>query len=169
MLLPVLVIELLFTICAKDLGRLFAHAINTQQTMGLNSSRRFEHLRIEQADAKAAAARSFDDGQQLAGLEERMEFSMMAGRKLLGLFEKLNAITPDSGHKARFSEAGEIIKNRLEFLVDGLEFQMPRLRRAKAHTELNQTGVCYFTTLTSIPTTFPIILTQPCSRPQLKH
>ncbi|KAI9737256.1 MAG: hypothetical protein M1818_005789 [Claussenomyces sp. TS43310] len=141
MLLPVLVLELLFKQCIKDLHRLFFAAVKTQQTMGLNSYRMFAHFADDQADIEEAAERSFGDGQQLAGLEERMEFGIMAGRKLLGLFEKLEKITPNGVHKAGIVEAATIIQNRLEFLVEGLEFQMPRLRRAKAHTVLNQTGL----------------------------
>lgn len=141
LLLPTLVIELLFKNCIKDLTRIFGQAISTQQSLGLTSARRFAHFRDLEADNEAAANRSFGDGQNLAGLEERMEFTMMAGRKILDYFDELENITPDGAYRNNFIEAGKIVKNRLTFFIDGLELQMPRLRRAKAHTELNQTGV----------------------------
>ena len=119
--------------------------------MGLNNNRNFRHFRNNQADDDAAALNAFGDGQSLIGLEERFEFTIMAGKKLLSYFDHLTSITPEGPHKSSFVEAGGIIKHRLEFLVDSLEFQLPRLKRAKAHTNLNRTGVCLFPSLKSTP------------------
>lgn len=141
MLLPVLVLELLFKSCIEHLTRLFGGAISTQHSLGLMSSRKFAHFRDAHADNEEAARKSYGDGQSLAGLEERIEFTMLAGKKMLRYFEELAGVTPASDYRPNFLEAGNIVRNRLEFLIDGLEFQVPRLRRAKAHTQLNQTGV----------------------------
>jgi len=143
MLLPLLIMELQFSYCTQDLYRLFQKSIATEHKMGLNNNRNFQHFRDNQANDDAAALNAFGDGQSLVGLEERYEFTIMAMKKLLSYFDHLIDITPEGPCKPSFLEAGDIIKNRLEFLIDGLEFQLPRLKRAKAHTNLNRTGVCY--------------------------
>jgi len=77
-------------------------------------------------------------------LEERIDFSIMTGKKLLSYFENLSAITNDGPHKSAFENSGSIIYNRLEYLVNTLEFQLPRLRRTQAHTQLHRNGVSSF-------------------------
>ena len=144
MLLPTLIYKLLFTICHKELNRLFRSSISTEHNHGLTTNPIFQHFRDTEHDNKKAAKAaeiSFGDGQSLCALEERMDFNIMLGRKLLSYFDELLSITPDVPHKQHFQIAGDIIKNRLEYLVSGLEFQMPRLRRAQAHTMLNRTGL----------------------------
>jgi hypothetical protein len=123
-----------------ELGSLFGGAISIQKNLGLHDYDKFERPKITQEDNDKAAGKSFTHGQRLAALEERMEFNILAGRKLLLQFEKLNQVTPEP-HRHAFVEAGKAIENRLEYLVEAFEFQMPRLRRAKVHTTLNQTGV----------------------------
>jgi hypothetical protein len=46
--------------------------------------------------------------------------------------------------KARFAIAAHIIRNRFEYLVDGLDLQLIRTRRAQGHCQLNRTGVGSF-------------------------
>lgn len=142
MLLAVLAFEFTFDTCHRELYRIFDRCIGLYQTLGLTNNRAFAHFRINEADDLYAAEMSFGDGQSICALEERVDFSIMMGRKLLGYFDDLEHKTPDGELKDVFLEAGSIIKNRLEYLVDALEFQLPRLRRAKAHTQLNRTGVC---------------------------
>ena len=141
MLIPVLAFEITWEFCQKELNRLFEHCISTYQALGLNNSRAFTHFRANEADDQAAAEQSFGDGQDLCALEERVEFSIMMAKKLLSYFEDLEHKTPDGPLKGPFVEAGSIIQTRLEYLLDTLEFQLPRFRRAKGHTILNRTGV----------------------------
>ena len=169
MLLPLLFMDLQFSYCTHYLERLFQSAIATEHTMGLNNNRNFQHFRNNQADDDAAALNAFGDGQSLIGLEERFEFTMMAGKKLLSYFDHLTSITPEGPHKPAFMEAGEIIKHRLEFLVDSLEFQLPRLKRAKAHTNLNRTGVSFSPSAFLAPIFTPPIHTPLTSTARIPH
>lgn len=141
MLIPVLVYEFTFETCNKELYRIFDRCIGLYQTLGLTNNRAFSHFKVYEADDRYAAEMSFGDGQSLCALEERVDFSIMMGKKMLSYFDDLEHRTPDSKLKGTFVEAGSIIQTRLEYLIDSLEFQLPRLRRAKAHTLLNRTGV----------------------------
>lgn len=100
------------------------------------------HLKAnENIDNKAAFAKAYGDGKALCGLEERTEYNIMMGKKILAFFQDLDDITPEGPGKASFVKAGSMIKTKLEYLVKSLELQFPRLRRAKANNELNRTGV----------------------------
>lgn len=142
LLVPVLVYEFTFHSCHRELYRIFDNCIGLYQKLGLNFNTAHSHFRDAEADDKIATEIAFGDSQSLCALEERMDFSIMMGKKLMSYFDDLEQATPDSEMKVTFVEAGSIIRNRLEYLIDGLEFQLPRLRRAKAHTQLNRTGVC---------------------------
>jgi hypothetical protein len=142
MLIPVLVYEFTFETCHKELYRIFDRCIALYQTLGLTNNRAFSHFKVNEADDSYAAGLSFGDGQSLCALEERVDFSIMMGKRMLSYFDDLEHKTPDGDLKGTFVEAGSIIRTRHEYLIDSLELQLPRLRRAKAHTQLNRIGVC---------------------------
>jgi hypothetical protein len=54
-----------------------------------------------------------------------------------------------SGLRPRSETGGEIIQNRLQHLVNMLEFQTFRVKRTEGHAELNRLGVCLLATLLS--------------------
>jgi hypothetical protein len=143
MLIPVLVFEFSCDHCLRELNRLFVRCVEMYQSFGL-SNRSFSRFRDTEADDRVAAQLAFGDGQDLSALEERMDVSIMMAKRLLSYFEDFEQKTPDGPLKSPFIEAGSIIRTRLEYFLDLLEFQLPRLRRAKSHTVLNRTGVCPF-------------------------
>ncbi|CAG8956160.1 hypothetical protein HYFRA_00012077 [Hymenoscyphus fraxineus] len=134
--------ELLFERCLRDLGRLFTGQITLERDLGLGPfTGQHEYYQNPNVDNKTASIRAFSDGKALCGLEEKMEYNVTMGRKLLSYFEELDIMTPEGPNKASFKNAGSMIKTKLEYLVESLELQFPRLRRAKANNQLNRTGL----------------------------
>lgn len=133
--------DLLFQVCLRDLGRLFFSQISLERDLGLGPYVRRHHYQNPNIDNKTAFDRAFSDGKALCGLEERMDYNVVMGRKLLSYFDEIDAITPGGPGRASFEKAGNMIKIKLEYLVESLELQFPRLRRAKANNQLNRTGV----------------------------
>ncbi|CAG8975507.1 hypothetical protein HYALB_00012283 [Hymenoscyphus albidus] len=132
--------ELLFQNCLRSLGRLFIGQITLERDLGLGPlTGQHEYYQNPNVDNKAASVRAFSDGKALCGLE-KMEYNVMMGRKLLSYFEELDIMTLEGPNKTSFKKAGAMIKTKLEYLVESLELQFPRLRRAKANNQLNRTG-----------------------------
>lgn len=147
MLVPTFVYELLFSVCIKELQRLFQSSIHVEHSMGLHNNSIFSHFAAEGMNIEKATKDSFGDGQAIAYLEERMEFNLLLGRKLLSHFATIRSasVTANEGlpefQITLFNDAHETIYNRLQFLVETLELQVPRLARTKAHTALNLSGL----------------------------
>ena len=64
------------------------------------------------------------------------------GNKLLAWFDDFSTNKFSAGQRTRFESAGTILRNRLESLIDGFDFQLVRLKRVQGHTKLNRLGVC---------------------------
>lgn len=120
----------------------FSDSIRLQHQGALHTETRFEHLREENFDNEDAAAKALGTEQKILGLLEKAEFAIMMGRKVISWIDEVDYGSLPLEQKERFDAAGAIIRNRFEYLVDGLEMQLLRLRRAQGYSQLDRLNVC---------------------------
>lgn len=130
----VLVVELLFNEALKGGREVFSPSIRQQHTTHLHAQERFRHLKQENIDLDKEATLAFGNEQRMLGLLEKMEFAIKMGKIVMSWFADVDAAVRHSSQKDELKKAGDIIFNRFEYLVDGLEFQMLRLHRARSHS-----------------------------------
>jgi ribosomal protein S30 len=115
MLIPVLVYEFTFHSCHEELYSIWNSCIGLDQGLGLNTHTAFSHFRKREVDDKEATKKAVGHSHWLCALEERVDFSITIGKKLMSYFDDLEQKTPDSEIKTTFVEAASIIRNRLEY------------------------------------------------------
>jgi hypothetical protein len=145
----VLILELLFKEALEDVRAVFSNSIRQRDKGDLHTNERFRHLKQINLDLEKEAAWALGNEQFILGLLEKIEFAIKMGTKVMSWFKEFDASVKDTFQRDKLKTAGDIIHNRFEYLVDGLEFQMIRLKRARSHSQLNRLGVC--TTPCSIP------------------
>jgi hypothetical protein len=140
----VLVLELLFDEALEKLSSAFSHSIRLSTTGGLKAgpdAELFKHLQQANMDIKNTAALALTDEQELLGVQEKIEFGIKMGNKIITWLDDLDPSSLPEEKRDQFNTAGEIIQNRIQYLVDGLDFQISRLRRAQGQSQLNRLGV----------------------------
>jgi hypothetical protein len=75
-------------------------------------------------------------------VQEKIEFAMKMANKIITWLDLDSTSLPEE-KRDKFNTAGEIIQNRIQYLVDGLDFQILR-RRAQGQSQLNKLGVGTF-------------------------
>lgn len=141
MLLFVLIMELLFDEVVVETRIAFGDSIRLKYFGELHTEGRFKHMAQENFDIKEAVATALGNEQKILGLIEKSEFAIRMGSKAQSWFEGLDCLVPAGEQRNRFATAGNIILNKLEYLVDGIELQLLRLKRAQGHSQLNKLGV----------------------------
>jgi len=138
----VLILELLFKEVLEGVRIVFSNSIHQQHRGELHCMKRLRHLKQINLDLEKEAAWALGNEQFILGLLEKMEFAIKMGIKVMSWFKEFDASVEDTLQRDRFKTTRDIIYNRFEYLVDGLEFQMIRLQRARSHSQLNRLGVC---------------------------
>ena len=159
MFIPTLTIELLFGEALQLLNEGFIKAVRLYIVAKLIPDARYnDDDRMEQPlDPEQGSEESLKHAQLGPILLEKMESAVKIATTLLSWMPDFEIPQPSSDLESRFQTAGEIIQNRLQYLVDTLELQMIRVKRAQGHTELNRLGVSFFWHL------FPLLFTGiPC-------
>ena len=136
-----LVLELLFKEAIEGVRVVFGESIRQQHKGDLHIDERFRHLKQINLDLEKEAAWALGNEQWILGLLEKMEFAVKMGTKVMSWFAEFDASVENTLQGDKSKTAGAIIHNRFEYLVDGLEFQMIRLKRARSHSQLNRLGV----------------------------
>jgi hypothetical protein len=140
----VLILELLFDGALRKLGSTFCNSIELSTAGGLKSgldAEQCKHLQQANIDVKDTAALALTDEQELLGVQEKIEFAIKMGNKLMRWLDDLDPRSQPEGNRDQFNTAGDIIRNRIQYLVDGLDFHTLRLRRAQGQSQLNRLGV----------------------------
>jgi hypothetical protein len=101
----------------------------------------FKHRQQANIDIKDTAALALTDEQELPGVQEKTEFAIKMGNKIITWLDDLDPSSLPEEKRDQISTAGEIIQNCIKYLVDGLDFQTLRLRRAQGQSQLNRLGV----------------------------
>ncbi len=92
-------------------------------------------------DIEKASTTALCREQKMLILGEKMESAISIGKKLISWVDDFEAVHFNAAQKQRFHSAGSIIRSRLEYLVDSLNLQMIRLKRAQGHSQLSRLGV----------------------------
>jgi hypothetical protein len=141
MFVVVLVMELLFNETLVEARAVFGNSIRLQHKANLHDNEAFKHLVDENLNIEDAASRAFGNEQRILVLLEKMEFAIKMGKKAMSWIEDLELTDSTDEQKSRFKTSGQIICNRFEYLLDGLDLQLIRVKRARSHSQLNRTGV----------------------------
>jgi hypothetical protein len=137
-------LELVFDEAQDKLRSKFASSIKLSTAGGLKAgpdAELFKHLQQANIDIKNTAALALTDEQELLGVQEKIEFAIKMGNKIITWLDDLDPTSLTEERRDQINTAGEIIQNRIQYLVDGLDFQISRLRRAQGQSQLNRLGV----------------------------
>jgi hypothetical protein len=141
MFILVLMMELLHHETLKSLEHTFGRTIGLKLIGGFESDERFHHLQDLNLDLKTAAEHALVLEQEVSSIQEKMNFAIKMGTKLLSWMPILNTDNVPERHKEQFHISGEIIRDRLEHLIDSLDLHLIRANRAQSHAQLNRLGV----------------------------
>jgi hypothetical protein len=141
MFILVLVMELLFNEAQGEARILFGDSIRLHHKANLHDNEAFKHLVEENLDIEDAATRAFGNEQRILTLQEKIEFAIKLGNKVISWIGDVEFTGATKEQEIQFNTAGQIILNIFEYLVDGLEPQLIRIARARNHSQLNRTGV----------------------------
>jgi len=144
MFVPVLVMELLFHEALAQVRFVFEDSVRLRHKAGLVKDETYKHLEQENLDIEEEATTALSHEQKIVTLLEKMEFAIKVGNKLMAWLKDFDTSTMTDELAEKFHTAGQIIYNRLEYIVDGLDIQLIRVNRAQSLTRLNRLGVCTF-------------------------
>jgi hypothetical protein len=148
MFVPTLIIELLFREALQLLDSTFVDSVKLYIVADLIADDRYKNdqLRINQhLDAERRSEDSLKYEQQTLVLLEKMESAIKLASKLMSWLPEFETDHMSSDLQSRFRSAGDIIQNRLEYLIDTLDLQMLRAKRTQGHAELDRLGVSVLT------------------------
>jgi hypothetical protein len=145
MFILVVLMELLSHGALKKLDQTFGQAIGLKLVGGFETDERFHHLQDLNLDLKTAAERALSLEQEVFFLQEKMSFAIKMGRKILSWLPALDSDHVPERHEERFRQSSEIIRHRLEHLIDTLDLHLIRATRAQSHAQLNRLGVSFQT------------------------
>ncbi|KAH7400318.1 hypothetical protein BKA64DRAFT_708005 [Cadophora sp. MPI-SDFR-AT-0126] len=137
----VLIMDLLFREIVYGTRVALGDAVRLKLRGALHTEERFKHLQQENFNVEEEVTKALGNEQNILGLLEKTEFAIKMGTKIILWFGDLDCSTLADEQKTKFNTAGEIIRSRFEYLVDGLNFQLLRLRRAQSHSQLNRSGL----------------------------
>jgi len=133
--------ELLSHEALNKLERTFGQAIGLKLVGGFETDERFHHLQDLNLDLKTAAEQALGLEQEVFFIQEKMSFAIKMGRKILSWLPALNSGHVPERHQERFRESNEIIRHRLEHLIETIDLHSIRATRAQSHAQLNRLGV----------------------------
>jgi hypothetical protein len=133
--------ELLFQEASEYLHRTFDNSVGLYIKAELHTNAGYQHLKKKDLDMEKASETALGHEQHILILCEKIESNLKMGTKLMSWFDDLPTDKMSSEQRTRFDSAGAIIRNRLENLVDGFEFQLIRLKRVQGHAQCNRLGV----------------------------
>ena len=144
---PTLVLELLFHEALEILDDVFINSVRLYVMVDLiaddtyidDELRRTLPLRIDQHTKQAEKSLQYE--QRSLVLLEKMENAKKIATTLLSWVPEFKTKEMNSDLQTRFHAAGEVLVNRLQYMVDSLDLQMIRLKRTQGHTQLNRLGV----------------------------
>lgn len=110
----------------------------------MHTEERFKQLKQENSNLEEEAAKALGNEQTIIGLLEKAEFGIKMGTEMMSWFGDLDLSTLLEEQKVKFNAAGQKIHSRFEYLVDGLDFRLLRLKRAQSYSQLNRSGVRFF-------------------------
>jgi hypothetical protein len=137
---PVLVLELLLEEAIHTLGPEFGYSIHMYINANLHVLRGYE-LPKRDLDIEEASEDSLRHEQSILILLEKIESAIKIGAKVLTWFGTFDTSFMTESERKRFQCADSILRNRVEYLVEGLDLQLIRLRRTQGHAQLNRLGV----------------------------
>jgi hypothetical protein len=138
---PTLVMELLFQEASEYLHLVYCNSVGLYIAAELHTNEGYRHLKKEDLDMEEASETALGYEQHILILCEKIESNLKIGTKLLSWFDDLPTDKASAEQRTRFDSAGVIIRNRLENLIDGFEFQLIRLKRVQGHAQYNRLGV----------------------------
>jgi hypothetical protein len=138
---PTLVMELLFQEASEYLHLVYCNSVGLYIAAELHTNEGYRHLKKEDLDMEEASETALGHEQHILILCEKIESNLKIGTKLLSWFDDLPTDQASAEQRTRFDSAGVIIRNRLENLIDGFEFQLIRLKRVQGHAQYNRLGV----------------------------
>lgn len=144
MFVLVILMELLFNGIQEAAQVVFGDSIRLRLEANLFGNEVFKHLIEENLGIEEAAAKAFGNEQWILTALEEMEFTVKMGCKFISWCKDFELADATEYQKVRFDTAGQIICNRLEYMVNGLDLQLIRVRRAQNQSRLNRTGVSSF-------------------------
>jgi hypothetical protein len=137
---PVLILELLFHEAIHTLGPEFGYSIHMYINANLHVLRGYE-LPKHDLDIEEASEDSLRHEQSILILFEKIESAIKIGTKVLNWFGTFDTSFMSECERKGFQSADAILRNRMEYLVEGFELQLIRLRRTQGHAQLNRLGV----------------------------
>jgi len=126
---PILVMELLYNEVILSLAPMFGESIRLSIAADLDDDERYRHLIRKGLDIEHASERSLGHEQKnILTLAEKLGSAIKIGGKLMTWFSCFRTDNMTADQKSCFDSSSAIIQNRLEYLIDGLDIQLLRVK-----------------------------------------
>ena len=138
---PVLALELLLQEASDRRAEAFSNSVEMYIVADLHDNQVYKRLKQNDLDIEAASEQSLRHEQNILILFEKIETNIKIGTKVLRWFGTFDTSFMTESERKRFQSADSILRNRMEYLVEGFELQLIRLKRTQGHAQLNRLGV----------------------------